>query len=115
MTKAERIADLTKAIQRHKALAMLLTASGTTLEQAIDTFVDKLRAIRRDQKTVDQQIDQATAALNELLRAAPPEPHYPPCHICGHYGCLGHDHPGAPQSHPPADVVAVPEAPQSNQ
>lgn len=89
-TREQRITELTQAIERHKSLAMLLTGSENLLEHAIGGLVEKLHALRRDHRLTDQQLDEAEAALNMLLRPTDPI-----------------------ESPAPAGTSAAPESPQS--
>lgn len=129
-TRDERITELQQSIQRHKALAIILTRSITILEQTIGALVGKLHALQQDSKTVDDQINEAEATLNHLLRAAQSEPEEVALSRCTECGSAAvnpnTDHCmkcGSPQriggdpveSPSPASPVAAPDSPQSNQ
>lgn len=128
-TRDERITELQQSIQRHKALAIILTRSITILEQTIGALVGKLHALQQDSKTVDDQINEAEATLNHLLRAAADEPERKElCTLCGNLVsdwvdpdwargriCRPCEKKHGPQFQSPASPVAAPDSPQSNQ
>lgn len=65
-TRSERIADLTQALERHKALAVLMTSWTKTDELIIEKSVHNLRQTRLAISEVERQQAEVEAALAKL-------------------------------------------------
>lgn len=133
-TRSERIADLTQALERHKALAVLMTSWTKTDELIIEKSVHNLRQTRLAISEVERQQAEVEAALAKLLEAehdelfaAPaklesqPPPTCAECWGSGIVRVLGaggdyEDWPCQSLFHStPVGTDAAPEPPQTNQ
>lgn len=129
-TRSERIADLQQALERHKALAVLMTAWTKTDELIIEKSVNNLRQTRQAISEVERQqaeVEAALAKLNESDESIfPTEVILDACTECGAHAvnpntdhCMKCESPqrigGEPPFVPPVGTDAAPEPPQTNQ
>lgn len=65
-TRPERIADLQRAIERHKSLLLLLTSWTKAHEAVIERSVTTLRSLRTAITQIERELAEAEAQLAKL-------------------------------------------------